>query len=69
VRDLRPPRCGVVSQRSAGWSCEHATITVTTTWPPPASVRMAWCGCEMEPVYADDTSAWQGVTITKGRAA
>jgi hypothetical protein len=60
----------VVSQRIAGWSCEHATITVTTSWPAPASVRMAPCGCEMTPVYADDAAAaWKGVTITKGKAA
>jgi hypothetical protein len=59
----------VVSQRIAGWSCEHATITVTTAWPPPAKVTMAPCGCEMQPVYASDDATWQGVTITKGTAA
>jgi hypothetical protein len=53
-----------MTPRIAGWSCEHATITVTTAWPPPAKVTMAPCGCEMQPVYADDTSAWKGVTIT-----
>ena len=58
-----------MSQRIAGWSCPHATITVSTTYPPPAAVTMAWCGCEMTPVYADDAATWQGVTITKGKAA
>jgi hypothetical protein len=58
-----------VSRRIAGWSCEHATITVSTTYPPPAAVRMAWCGCDMEPVYASDDPAWRGVTITSGKSA
>lgn len=56
-----------MTSRITGWSCEHATITVTTTYPPPASVTMAPCGCEMRPVYADDT--WRGVTITSGKTA
>ena len=58
-----------MTSRITGWSCEHATITVTTTYPPPAAVTMAWCGCDMEPVYADDSATWSGVTITSGKTA
>lgn len=53
-----------MTSRITGWACEHATITVSTTYPPPASVTMAWCGCEMTPVFAAEPSAWKGVTIT-----
>jgi hypothetical protein len=55
--------------RIAGWSCEHATITVTTTYPPPAAVTMACCGCPMEPVYAGDSRVSAGVTIRYPGAA
>ena len=54
--------------RVAGWSCPHATITVSTTYPPPAAVTMAWCGCEMQPVYAEQgqttMTSWKGCTVT-----
>jgi hypothetical protein len=55
--------------RVSGWSCEHATITVSTTYPPPAAVTMAWCGCPMEPVYAADLRVSRGVTIRYPGAA
>lgn len=55
-----------MAPRIAGWSCEHATITVTATWPPPAAVTMAWCGCPMEPVYAGGPRISAGVTIRAG---
>jgi hypothetical protein len=61
-------RC-LVSPRIAGWTCPHATITVTTTWPPPAAVTMAWCGCQMQPVYVGGPQRREGVTITARNAA
>jgi hypothetical protein len=39
-------------RRQVGWECAHASVTTVRTGVPLAVPRM-WCGCQMQPVFAD----------------